>query len=94
MPAEGTGKIALRRLLDRIRTQRDQWSRREPAEGQERVRVENTSNELGSPSNLEWQQASSLEEGTVDASEAENSSSACFFLTCISVFQLLVLTLS
>ncbi|KAB5562573.1 hypothetical protein PHYPO_G00019470 [Pangasianodon hypophthalmus] len=74
VPAEGTGRMALRRLLDRIRTQRDQWSRREPAERQGRVRVENTSNEHGSPSNLEWQQASSLEEGTVDTSLAENNS--------------------
>ncbi|MCI4382953.1 hypothetical protein PGIGA_G00020750 [Pangasianodon gigas] len=74
VPAEGTGRTALRRLLDRIRTQKDQWSRREPAERQGRVRVENTSNEHGSPSNLEWQQASSLEEGTVDTSLAENNS--------------------
>lgn len=73
VPAEGTGRVALRRLLNRIRTQRDQWSRRDPEEGQGGVRVENTSNEDGSPSNLEWQQASSLEEGTVDSSVAENS---------------------
>lgn len=74
MPAEGAGRTALRRLLDRIRTQRDQWGRREPAEGEGRaVRVENASNEHGSPRNLEWQQASSLEEGTVDTSLAENS---------------------
>ncbi|KAK3537676.1 hypothetical protein QTP70_017093 [Hemibagrus guttatus] len=72
--AEGTGRLALRRLLNRIRTQRDQWSRRDPAETQGGVRVESTSNEDGSLSNLEWQQASSLEEGTVDASAAENNS--------------------
>lgn len=78
MPAEGMGRMVLKRLLDRIRTQRDQWSRREPAEGQERVRVEKASNEHRSPSNLEWQQASSLEEGTVDTSVAENSKSASF----------------
>lgn len=76
--AEGTGRTALRRLLDRIRTQRDQWSRTEKAEGQGRVRLENTSDEHGSASNLEWQQASSLEEGTVDTSLVENSKPACF----------------
>lgn len=73
VPAEGTGRMALRRLLGRIRTQRDEWSRREPAVGQGRVGVENTISERGSPSNVEWQQASSLEEGTVDTSVAENS---------------------
>ncbi|XP_017331362.1 centrosomal protein of 295 kDa isoform X5 [Ictalurus punctatus] len=74
VPAEGTGRMALRRLLGRIRTQRDEWSRREPAVGQGRVGVENTISERGSPSNVEWQQASSLEEGTVDTSVAENNS--------------------
>ncbi|KAG7327944.1 hypothetical protein KOW79_007888 [Hemibagrus wyckioides] len=74
VPAEGTGRVALRRLLNRIRTQRDQWSRRDLEDRQGGVRVENTSNEDGSPSNLEWQQASSLEEGTVDTSVAENNS--------------------
>lgn len=78
MPAEGTGRTALRRLLDRIRTQRDQWSRMESADVQGRVRLENTSDVDGSPSNLEWQQASSLEEGTVDTSLVENGKTACF----------------
>lgn len=73
MPAEGTGRMALKRLLDRVRTQRDQWSRKDPAERQGRVRVEHTSDEHGSLSNVEWQQASSLEEGTVETSLAENS---------------------
>ncbi|XP_053366477.1 centrosomal protein of 295 kDa isoform X3 [Clarias gariepinus] len=74
VPAEGTGRVALRRLLDRIRTQRDQWSRREPAEEQGAVRVEDTSHDRGSLSSVEWQQASSLEEGTVDTSVVENDS--------------------
>ncbi|XP_060789618.1 uncharacterized protein cep295 isoform X3 [Neoarius graeffei] len=74
VPAEGTGRMALKRLLDRVRTQRDQWSRKDPAEGQGRVRVEHTSDEHGSLSNVEWQQASSLEEGTVETSLAENNS--------------------
>ncbi|KAF5901729.1 centrosomal protein, partial [Clarias magur] len=74
VPADGTGRVALRRLLDRIRTQRDQWSSREPAEEQGEVRVENTSSDRGSLSNVEWQQASSLEEGTVDTSAVENNS--------------------
>ncbi|XP_027015836.2 uncharacterized protein cep295 isoform X2 [Tachysurus fulvidraco] len=73
VPAEGASRVALRRLLDRIRTQKDQWSRRDPAEGKG-VRLENAINEDGSPSGLEWQQASSLEEGTVGSSLAENSS--------------------
>ncbi|XP_060736406.1 centrosomal protein of 295 kDa isoform X2 [Tachysurus vachellii] len=74
VPAEGTSRVALRRLLDRIRTQKDQWSRRDPAEGKGGDRLENAVNKDGSPSGLEWQQASSLEEGTVGSSLAENSS--------------------
>lgn len=84
MPAEGAGRTALRRLLDRIRTQRDQWGRREPAKGEGRaVRVENASNEHGSPRNLEWQQASSLEEGTVETSLAENSKKNKIIILCL-----------
>ncbi|XP_046711760.1 uncharacterized protein cep295 isoform X3 [Silurus meridionalis] len=73
-PAEGMGRTALKRLLDRIRTQRDQWSRGESSDGQGEVRVESVSDENGSAGNLEWQQASSLEEGTVETSLAENHS--------------------
>lgn len=73
VPAEGTSRVALRRLLDRIRTQKDQWSRKDPAEGKGGVRLENAINEDGLPSGLEWQQTSSLEEGTVGSSLAENS---------------------
>ncbi|KAI5610796.1 centrosomal protein of 295 kDa [Silurus asotus] len=73
-PAEGMGRTALKRLLNRIRTQRDQWSRGESSDGQGEVRVESVSDENGSARNLEWQQASSLEEGTVETSLAENHS--------------------
>ncbi|XP_062863289.1 centrosomal protein of 295 kDa isoform X2 [Trichomycterus rosablanca] len=73
-PVRSTGRPALRRLLDRIRAQRDQWGRREPLQSQGRVVTENTSNEMGPVIDHEWQQASSLEEGTADTLTSETSS--------------------
>lgn len=66
VPVRSTGRPALRRLLDRIREQRDQWGRPEPLQSQEISATDSTSDKISPVIDHEWQQSSSLEEGTAD----------------------------
>ncbi|XP_072545977.1 centrosomal protein of 295 kDa isoform X2 [Salminus brasiliensis] len=62
-PIVNFGQTAVKRLLERIRSQRVQWNWQECTPGQGSATLENTSIELGSMTNQEWKYAPSLQEG-------------------------------
>ncbi|XP_036418296.1 centrosomal protein of 295 kDa isoform X2 [Colossoma macropomum] len=61
-----SGQPTLRKLLERIRRQREQWSCRQFPVGRGKAVLENTSIETGSLSNQEWEHAPSSEEDKSD----------------------------
>ncbi|KAL7851396.1 hypothetical protein AOLI_G00217520 [Acnodon oligacanthus] len=68
-----SGQPTLRRLLERIRRQREQWSCRQFPAGRGKAVLENTSIETGSLSNQEWEHAPSSEQDTSDALRGTDS---------------------
>lgn len=74
------GQPALRRLLERIRGQKEQWNRREPPAGPRRAEPDNPSIESGSLVNPEWEEDANPEpdrSGLLEA-ETETGSFLCY----------------